>query len=257
MSLKTIRQRIKREKRIARLKYKKRLSEIKCQERVYLEEYHVKTGKPIPQNPPKRPILEEIGNSVTHGLGAVFAIVAMILMLSSSDSGADVASALIYSFGMLLAFTMSCLYHALPHGRGAKRLFRRFDYSSIYVLIGATFSPVLLSYMGDTFGIVFFIIQWAVIALGISLIGVFGPGKLRFIHIPLYVILGWSALMLLPAMWADVWLALLVLFGGVIYTLGIIPFAIKARVSHFIWHIFVLLGAVTQWVGIYVYVFLK
>ena len=257
MSLKTIRQRIKREKRIARLKYKKRLSEIKCQERVYLEEYHVKTGKPIPQNPPKRPILEEIGNAVTHGLGAVFALVALVLMLVASNTSEQIASAIIYSLGMLVMFTMSCLYHALPHGRSAKRLFRRFDYSSIYILIGATFAPILLSYMGDGFGIVFFVIQWLVIALGITLVGVFGPGRLRFIHIPLYLILGWSALMLLPTMWADVWLALLVLFGGVIYTLGIIPFAIKAKVSHFIWHIFVLLGAITQWVGIYIYVFLK
>ena len=258
MSLKTIRQRIKREKRIARLKYKKRLSEIKCQERVYLEEYHVKTGNPIPQNPPKRPILEEIGNSVTHGIGALFAIVAMVLMLVFADGGMQIASAIIYSVGMLVAFTASCLYHALPHGRSAKRLFRRFDYSCIYVLIGATFAPVLLSCMGDTFGIVFFIIQWAVIAGGVALIGVFGPGKLRFIHIPLYVVLGWSALMLMPAMLSwDPYLALFILLGGVIYTLGIIPFAVKVKVSHFIWHFFVLLGAVCQWVGIFVFIYLK
>ena len=257
MSLKTIRQKLRADKRAAKADYKKRLREIKCTEKVYLEEYTLTTGKPVPQNPPKRPILEEIGNAITHGFGAAFAIVAMILMLLASRDGAQIASSLIYSIGMLIMFSASCLYHSLPHGGRAKRLFRRFDYSCIYVLIGATFAPVLLSYMGNTFGIVFFIIQWAVIATGISLIGVFGPGKLRFIHIPLYIILGWSALMLMPAMWADPWLALLILFGGVIYTLGIVPYAIKARVSHFIWHIFVLLGAATQWVGIYIYVFLR
>lgn len=257
MSLKTIRQKLRGDKREAKRAYKKRLEEIKCTERVYLEEYAVKTGKPVPQNPPKRPLLEEIGNAVSHGLGSAFAIVAMILMLVFSDDGADIASALIYSIGMLVMFTASCIYHALPNGGRAKRLFRRFDYSCIYVLIGATFAPVLLSHMGNTFGIVFFIIQWSVIAAGISLVGVFGPGKLRFIHIPLYVVLGWSALMLMPSMWSEPWLALFILFGGIIYTLGIIPYAIKAHVSHFIWHIFVLLGAVTQWVGIFIYVFLK
>ena len=257
MSLKSIRQKVRRDRRLARLRYKKRLREIKCTERVYLEEYYLTTGNPVPKNPPKRTIIEEIGNSVTHGLGAVFAIAAMILMLVSSNSGSEVASALIYSIGMLVAFTMSCLYHALPHGRRVKRIFRRFDYCSIYLLIGATFAPVLLSYMGDSFGVIFFIIQWAIIALGVTLVGVFGPTRLRFIHIPLYIALGWSAIMLLPAMWGDLWLALLVLFGGVIYTLGVIPFAIKARASHFIWHIFVLLGAATQWIGIYIYVFLK
>ena len=258
MSLKTIRQKIKEQRRAARQSYKKRLSEIRCSERVYLEEYYLTTGKPIPKNPPRRATLEEIGNSVTHGLGAVFALVAMALMLAFADGVAQIASALIYSLGMLLAFLASCLYHALPYGRRAKRLFRRFDYSGIYLLIGATFAPVLLSCMGDAFGIAFFIIQWTVIITGVSLIGVFGPTRLRFIHIPLYVILGWSALMLMPSMLAwDFYLALFILLGGVIYTLGIIPFAIKARVSHFIWHLFVLFGAACQWVGIFVFIYLK
>ena len=128
----------------------------------------------------------------------------------------------------------------------------------LYGVIGATFAPVLLSCMGGAFGITFFIVQWAVIITGVTLVSVFGPTKLRFIHIPLYVILGWSALMLMPAMIAfDVWLALFILFGGIAYTLGIIPYAIKARVSHFIWHLFVLIGAAVQWVGIFVYIYLK
>jgi hemolysin III len=191
-------------------------------------------------------------------LGAVFALVAMALMLAFADGTMQISSALIYSLGMLLAFLASCLYHALPYGRRAKRLFRRFDYSGIYLLIGATFAPVLLSCMGDAFGIAFFIVQWAVIITGVSLIGVFGPTRLRFIHIPLYIVLGWSALMLMPAMLAwDFYLAFFILLGGVMYTLGIIPYGVKARVSHFIWHIFVLLGAVCQWVGIFVFIYLK
>lgn len=246
------------ERREAKKRYKDRLSEIRCSERVYLEEYYLTTGKPVPKNPPKRALLEEIGNSLTHGMGAVFAIVAMVLMLVFADGATQIASALIYSVGMLVAFLASCLYHALPYGRCAKRLFRRFDYSGIYILIGATFAPVLLSCMGDTFGIVFFVIQWSVIAAGVALVGVFGPGRLRFIHIPLYVVLGWSALMLMPAMLSwDPYLALFILLGGIVYTLGIIPYAIKARVSHFVWHIFVLLGAVCQWVGVFVFIYLK
>ena len=208
-------------------------------------------------NPPKRSVLEEIGNSVTHGLGSVFAIVAFILMLSSSSTAGEYAAAFIYFFGQLIMFTMSCLYHALPHGSAAKRLFRRFDYSSIYLLIGATFAPPLINVVGGTFGAVFFIVQWAVIALGITLVGVFGPTRLRFIHIPLYLVLGWSALMLLPSLISTSFpLAMWILAGGVIYTLGIIPFMVKLRASHFIWHFFVLAGAVVQWIGIYLYIYL-
>ena len=120
-----------------------------------------------PKDPPKRSILEEIGNSVTHGVGSVFAIVAFTLMIAAADTVGEYAAAFIYFIGQLIMFTMSCLYHALPHGSAVKRLFRRFDYSSIYLLIGATFAPPLINVVGGTFGTVFFIVQWAVIAAGI------------------------------------------------------------------------------------------
>ena len=234
------------ERRIARRKYG-----------FALDDYNKATGKPKPQNPPKRSLLEEIGNAVTHGLGAIFAIVSLILMLASSDTAEEYAAAIIYFFGLFVMFTNSCLYHSFRHGTAVKRLFRRFDYSSIYLLIGATFAPSLLCVVGGTFGIIFFIVQWAIIAAGISLVGVFGPTRLRFVHIPMYVVLGWSALMLMPWLISSSFqLAMWILAGGVIYTLGIIPFAIKLRASHFIWHFFVLAGATVQWIGIYTYIYL-
>ena len=211
-----------------------------------------------PKDPPKRSLLEEIGNAVTHGVGSAFSIVAFLLMLLHSESAYEITSAIIYFVGLFMLFTMSCLYHSFRHGSAVKRLFRRFDYSSIYLLIGATFAPSLLCVCEKPFGFIFFIIQWTVIALGITLVGVFGPTRLRFIHIPLYLILGWSALMLLPSLYSYAsGLMLSILLGGVIYTLGIIPFLMKSRVSHFIWHFFVLAGAVVQWIGIYIFIYLK
>ena len=206
------------------------------------------------KNPPKRSLLEEIGNSVTHGVGALFALVSLVFMLASADGARETLAVIIYSLGMLIAFLASCLYHAFPYGSAVKRLFRRFDYSSIYLLIGATFAPSLLCVFKGGFGTAFFIIQWSLIALGITLVGVFGPARLRFIHIPTYVVLGWSALMLLPGLITEsLPLALFILAGGIAYSIGIIPFAIKTRASHFIWHFFVLAGAVLQWVGNYFY----
>ena len=207
-------------------------------------------------NPPKRPVLEEIGNAVTHGVGSIFAIFALVMMLLAADNLMERISAIVYSSGMCIMFTSSCLYHSFAHGSAVKRLFHRFDYSAIYVLIGATFVPVLLCYFGDTFGFLFLIIQWLIIVSGITFVGIFGPKRLSFLHIPLYVVLGWSALMLLPGMFeGNPQLAMWILAGGVVYTLGIIPFAMKSRASHFIWHFFVLAGAVTQWIGIYLYLY--
>ena len=208
-------------------------------------------------NPPKRSVLEEIGNAVTHGAGAVFAIVAFILMLSASSTPAQTWSACIYFFGLFVLFSMSCLYHAFRHGSGVKRLFRRFDYSSIYLLIGATFAPILLCKIGGTFGLIFFILQWLIIATGITFIGVFGPSKLKPLHMTLYILLGWSGLLLLPHLiTTDFLFFLYILIGGVVYSVGIIPFALKKGCAHFIWHFFVLAGAVVQWIGIYLYIYI-
>lgn len=242
----------------AKKEYSEKLRQAKAEHIRRLDEFYLETGTPRPKDPPKRPLLQEIGNAVTHGLGAVFAVVSLILMLVASDTPAEAVSACLYSGFMFITFTVSCLYHSFKYGTAVKRLFRRFDYSSIYLLIGATFAPILLAYMGDTFGITFFIVQWSVIAIGISLVAVFGPTRLRFIHIPLYVLLGWSALMLMPRMIDGAFpMAMWILAGGVVYSVGIIPYAIKYRASHFIWHFFVLAGAAVQWIGIYVYLYLK
>ena len=242
----------KKEKKEARREYKKSLCTLKSDKEENLTRAYFEEGKPLPKNPPKRSILEEIGNAITHGVGSILSVVAFILMLCESDTPIKAVSTIIYFFGSFIMFTMSCLYHSFKHGGITKRLFRRFDYSSIYLLIGATFAPILLTFIGGTFGIVFFVIQWSVIVTGISLVCVFGPSRLRFIHIPLYILLGWSAVMLLPNMFrSSLQLAFWTLGGGVAYTLGIIPFVLKNKVSHFIWHFFVLFGAILQWIGIY------
>ncbi len=207
-------------------------------------------------NVPHRSVLEEIGNAVTHGVGSLFSIFALIMMLIKQDSSIKLVSAFVYFFGMFFMFTMSCLYHSFKYGSKVKTLFRRFDYTSIYLLIGSTFAPILLVYIGGTYGIVFFIIQWIIIITGIVLVCVFGPHRLRFIHMPLYLLLGWSGLMFLPRMIQDDWqLFLFILGGGIVYTLGVIPFAIKKKVAHFIWHFFVLIGAIIHWIGIFLYIF--
>ena len=211
----------------------------------------------ILNEPPHRTVLEEIGNSVTHGVGALFAIAALVMMLVKSDTGYKVAGALVYGISMFLMMLDSCLYHSWPTGSKVKRIYRRFDYSSIYLLIGGTFAPLLLVYAPQPLGIIFFIVQWAIIVTGITFICVFGPGRLKWLHFPLYFVIGWSGLAFIPSMAkSNLPLMLFILIGGVVYSLGIIPF-IKKKVkgAHFIWHFFVLAGAITQFLGIYLYLY--
>ena len=206
--------------------------------------------------PPRRSVLEEVGNAVTHGIGSLLSIAALILLLIRADTTPKVVAALVYGICMILMFTMSCLYHSFHSGSTVKRVWRRFDYISIYLLIGGTFAPLWLVYWGGKTGLLLMILQWVVIITGVTFVGVFGPGRLRPLHIALYIILGWSALVFLPGMIRnDRLLFWFILAGGIIYTLGIIPFLLKKKGAHFLWHFFVLFGAVAHWLGIYLYVY--
>ncbi len=223
----------------------------------------------ILNEPPKRSVLEEVGNSVTHGVGALFAIAALILLIIKSDTPFELASGIIYGICMLFTMSMSSLYHAFPYGSRVKRLWRRFDYTSIYLLIGGTFAPLLLvewnriyaydNFFSNYMGIIIFIIQWVAIITGITLVSVFGPGRIKWLNFPLYFSIGWSGVLFIPGwLWlenSNLPLFFMILGGGLAYTLGMIPFAMKSKASHFIWHFFVLIGAIVQFLGIYLFVY--
>lgn len=206
--------------------------------------------------PPHLTILEEVGNAVTHGVGAVLALVGFILLLLKSDTGMKVMASCFYGISLFFLMLMSCLYHAFKSGSTVKRLWRRFDYSSIYLLIGGTFAPLYLVYWGNTLGIVLFCIDWALIVVGITMLSVFGPGRFKWLHFSLYFIIGWSGLILMPDFYKNnLPLLWMIFIGGVIYTVGMIPFLRDKKYNHFIWHFFVLAGAILHWMGIYLFVY--
>lgn len=240
-------------KKQLRKEYKKNKKELLFE---YVEKINIEYNIDPKKDAPYRYLLEEIGNAITHGVGSLLSIVALILMLLKSDSITDMFSSIVYFIGLFILFTMSCLYHSFPYASTVKKVFRRFDYLSIYLLIGATFAPILLSYIGGTSGNIFFLVQWIIIVFGVTMISVFGPGKIKWLHFTLYILLGWCGIMFIPQMLNDnINLFFFILGGGVIYTLGIIPFTIDKKVSHFLWHFFVLFGAIIQWFGIYLYIF--
>lgn len=202
--------------------------------------------------PPVLTLGEEIFNAVSHGLGALLAVAAMVLLLVRSRTGLEIMASCFYGISMVLMMCMSGLYHALPSGSSAKRVCRRFDYTSIYLLIGGTFAPIFLIYLGGVPGVVLFCLQWAVILTGVSLIVVFGPGRWRPLHFTLYFLLGWSGLLFLPTFYQHNRILLwFILVGGLVYTLGMIPFARNRKWDHCIWHLFVLAAAALHWIGIF------
>lgn len=208
--------------------------------------------------PPRLTLGEEVFNAVSHGLGALGAAAALTLMLLRSHSGMELLATCFYGVSMVLMMLMSCVYHAMPAGSKAKRVCRRFDYTSIYLLIGGTFAPILLLYLGGTLGLALFCVQWAVFLTGMVLMMSFGPGRWRAMHFTLYFLVGWSGLAFLPRMYLHSRTLLWFIFaGGLCYTLGMIPFARKKKYDHCVWHVFVLAGAALHFIGIYTQVYLN
>lgn len=219
------------------------------QHREYRAEIHRRNA------PPYRSGLEEIGNAVTHGVGAILATIGLILMLLKADNFRANFGAMIYGISMIFMMLMSCIYHALPRRSMGKHVLRRFDYTSIYLLIGGTFTPIFLLFFYkylSTLAIVLCALQWAIIIAGITNVCIFGPGRHKIINFGLYIILGWCGLMFIPYLVKhNMTLFWYILSGGIVYTIGIIPFVMKNKAAHFIWHFFVLGGAILQFIGIY------
>ena len=211
---------------------------------------------------PKRTVLEEIGSAVSHGLGVVFTIVAFVLMLQKSDTPLKVLATVVYTIAMLFMFLNSTLYHSWKWGTKVKRIWRRFDYTSIYMLVAGTFAPLQLIELpkefgeaGYIWGITYFGVMWLIVITGVTLTCVFGPGRVKRVNFPLYFVVGWSAISLIPG-WLiskNYTLFWWILGGGIIYTLGMIPFGLlrNKKCAHFIWHIVVFLGVIAHFCGLY------
>lgn len=197
---------------------------------------------------------EEIGNTITHGLAVVLCIVALVLMLIKADRPIEYVSAAIFGSSMIMLYLMSSLFHGFKNGSLTKNIFQRFDHLSIYLLIGGTFAPMLLCVLEWPKGLIFFIVQWCLIAVGVVLKAI-NTQKHHLIHIFLYLAIGWSALFFMNELIAhSPMLFALILIGGLIYSGGLLFYAARWKFAHFVWHFFCIAGTLLHFIAIYFYV---
>lgn len=207
---------------------------------------------------------EEVANSVSHGLMTVFGIVGLIMMLIKSTDEFQVASAIIFGISMIILYLSSTMYHALSF-TGAKSVFKRFDHIGIYMLIGGTFAPIFLllpAFRVPIFGmegwlplgLLLCILQWVLIITGMVFKSIW-VYKFQTMHIVIFLLLGWSGLYFMIDLYkyspSTMWLILL---GGLSYSIGVIFYKQSVKLYfHFIWHLFVGLGTILQFMAIYIY----
>lgn len=200
---------------------------------------------------------EEFFNAVTHGSGAIFGIVVLVLMLLkiNSSDGLQMFSVVTYGLSIIILFMASTLYHSVNNER-KKHYFRIVDHISIYLLIAGTYTPVLLITLAESRGWPLFYTVWGIAAFGVVL-KLFFTGKFEVFSTLLYLVMGWlivfdfSTLADIIGSGGVLWL----FAGGLFYTVGIVFYAIqRIPYNHVIWHLFVLTGAISHFMMIYNYV---
>lgn len=203
-------------------------------------------------------IKEEIANSIIHGVGALLAIAACVLLIvfASIKGGAlRIVSASIYGASLIVMFTMSTLYHALTNPK-AKKVFRVFDHTSIFLLIAGTYTPVALITLGGALGWTIFGIIWAISILGIVLNSI-SIEKFKKFSMVAYIAMGWCIVLAFYPLMQKMSKGgiIFLLIGGALYTIGVVFYKLKhIKYMHSIWHIFVLAGAIMHYFCMQLYV---
>ena len=200
---------------------------------------------------------ERLFNTITHGIGSVLSIVALVLMLVYASYNSDAWSIVgvsIFGTTLILLYMSSTLYHAFSNGR-VKQIFKTLDQSFIYLLIAGTYTPVLLITLRNTLGWTVFVLVWAMAIGGITH-RIFFFDKLKKLSLVSYIVMGWLSLIVFKSLLnaAPVELVVWLLIGGAFYTGGLIFYSWeKLPFNHAIWHLFVLGGSFSHFMGIYLY----
>lgn len=203
---------------------------------------------------------EEIAHSVIHGVGIVLSIGGLAVLVAFAALRGDawhIAGCSIFGATLVLAYTASTIYHAIPGTfQRAKRVLRVLDHAAIYLLIAGTYTPFTLVNLRGPWGWTLFALVWGMAVAGIiykaTLIG-----RWRVLSVGFYVAMGWLVLIAARPLGQSVAFGGLVLLiaGGVVYTAGVAFYAwARLPYHHAIWHGFVLVGSTLHFFAVLLYV---
>lgn len=202
--------------------------------------------------------MEEVFNSITHGIGALLSIAALVLLVvyaKSYGNANHVVSFAIFGGTLILLYSASTLYHSFQNPR-IKKAFKILDHSCIYLLIAGTYTPFLLVALSGKLGWTMLGVIWLLALAGVVL-KVFFVHRFKIISTIAYVLMGWIIVLAIKPLvdslpWGGiVWL----IAGGLSYTLGVIFYLWKSLpFNHAIWHLFVLGGSVCHFFAVFFYV---
>src|SRR6266540_3215757 len=190
---------------------------------------------------------QELVNSIMHGFGILFGIISIPILITLSVKGNNlngIVGSSVYGFCFLMVFTFSTLYHGFQHEK-VKKALKILDHISIYYLIAGTYTPLVLIYNYNSFGITLLCVLWSLTIIG-TVFKIFYCGRWEIISTAIYLLMGWSMLAGGNAFFLRMPNAVLqmVIAGGIIYSFGVIFYLWdRYTYSHALWHLFVLAAA--------------
>lgn len=197
---------------------------------------------------------EEIANATIHGIGAIFSIAALVILIVSSvihGTAWHVVSFTLFGSSMVLLYLSSTLVHGFPAGR-VKDFFEIMDHSAIYFFIAGTYTPFLFLAIKGTLGWTLFGIVWG-LAIGGTVFKAFFVK--RFLHTStlLYVVMGWLMVFGWKPLLENVSSQGLILLaiGGILYTVGAVFYVWRGfTYHHAVWHVFVLVASILHFFAV-------
>ncbi len=203
---------------------------------------------------------EEIFNFVSHIVGGALSIAAMVLciiMASLHGNVYGIVSSCIYGATMIALYTISSIYHALRKGT-AKKVFQIIDHCTIYFMIGGSYMPVALCSIREqntAAGWILFGVEWALVALATTLTAI-DLKKYKNFSMICYIGMGWAVIFSIRLLYAAIGIEGILWFvaGGLLYTIGAVIYSFKRKYAHCIFHVFVVLGSISHFFAIFLYV---
>jgi hemolysin III len=201
---------------------------------------------------------DELASSIVHGIGIVLSIAGLAALVALSaryGEVRDVVASAVFCASLVLLYTASTLYHAVPVPK-AKPVLRTLDHIAIYLLIAGTYTPFTLIALPGRWGWSLFAAVWTLAALG-SVLEFGALRRFRKLSVLLYIGMGWIGMIAFKPLMAHLQTGgmLLLVAGGLAYTLGV-PFYLWRRLPyhHSVWHCFVLAGSVLHYLAVLFYV---
>ncbi|ALV21791.1 putative membrane protein hemolysin III [Carnobacterium antarcticum] len=202
-------------------------------------------------------ITNEVLNAVTHGIGVGLSIAGLIVLLlkgAQTGSTLEIVSYSIFGASLILLYLCSTLYHSLIFTR-ARKLFKIFDHSSIYVLIAGSYTPLCLITIGGAKGWALFYVVWVIAILGIIYKSLWIE-KFKNLSTVLYIGMGWLCMVAIKELYAGLGTNGfgLLLAGGLAFTIGAAFYSMRSvKFMHVLWHLFVMTGTGFMYFAILLY----